>query len=150
MLIWLLYFWCSIPFICSVSFFFNSSTKAYTFLICWNIIASSIFFIGTIFLSPYISTQINEYINILANIFLPSYALGRGVFAIALMCTVNELSNEEFPIWEALSFTLVSCMLISGLIFWLVLYIFQSKTIAFIFHQLFFYLHTNSYQIVSY
>lgn len=142
----MLYFWCCFPFICTASFIFDSSTKAFTTLICWNIIATTLTFISINLLKLYISNTVEDYIHKIASILLPSYALGNGVIRVATYCTINELNQPN--VLEALSFSLIICMLVSGGIFWTILYILQSKTIAIIWHKFSCRLRTGAYQVV--
>lgn len=90
--------------------------------------------------------KIRDLFHYLAFVILPAFSLGNGMVQIAMHAGIPNL--PEGTIWEAIK-QVVYCMIASGIMFWSLLIIFQSKRIARLAHSLHCKIRKSSYQIVS-
>lgn len=91
--LWGLYFWSAIPLICCATFLFDSPVRAFTSLLCWHVVMSVFAQILLTILTLYISTWAASFIERLAYISLPSYALSSGMLRVAMMCSIRMLND---------------------------------------------------------
>lgn len=91
----------------------------------------------------------SRFVNVfhsLAFIVLPSFSLGNGMIQIAVHSNIEGLPSSIM--FDALK-QVFWCMFISGLIFWTLLFVLESKKISQLLHSVQCRIRKNPYQIVS-
>lgn len=144
-MLWALYFWCCMPFVYCASFIFRSSVKAYAALLCWNVVVSVVVLITDVTLEA-LQLGIRDAFHCLAFLVLPAFSLGNGMVQIAIHAGIPNLPAGL--VWQALK-QVMWCMTLSGLIFWLLLFVLESRKIALLVHSLHCKIRKSPYQIVS-
>ncbi|CAJ0567736.1 unnamed protein product, partial [Mesorhabditis spiculigera] len=92
-LLWSLYFWACCPFIYSVSYLFESPSKASTLLILWQLI-TSIFALIVEAIQFAMAPESSDWTGTFLVFLLPPYAMGNGMKAIAMWKVFRELPPD--------------------------------------------------------
>ncbi|CAJ0585432.1 unnamed protein product, partial [Mesorhabditis spiculigera] len=92
-LLWALYFWACCPFIYSVSYLFESPSKASTLLILWQLI-TSIFALIVEAIQFAMAPESSDWTGTFLVFLLPPYAMGNGMKAIAMWKVFRELPPD--------------------------------------------------------
>jgi hypothetical protein len=144
-MLWSLYFWCCVPFIYCASFIFNSPVKAYAALLCWNVVVSLIALLTDVTLEA-VESPLRNAFHYIAFVLLPSFTLGNGMVQIAMHAGVEGLPRSI--LFNALE-QVIWCMIISGLLFWTLLFLLDSKRVSLLVHNIQCRVRKSPYQIVS-
>uniref|UniRef100_A0A183BIK8 ABC transporter domain-containing protein n=1 Tax=Globodera pallida TaxID=36090 RepID=A0A183BIK8_GLOPA len=162
-LLWLLYFWATVPMVACASFLFEKATRAFNALFCWFMVGSMLTTIGTAILRMNVGgmgENTTRLLNILIGIVLPTKAMSGGILNLALIATYQQLIGQHLgddssgpigppggpidELWGEFRQELLT-MAISGLIFWLLLALLQSRRVAWAWHKM-----TNNIALIIY
>lgn len=88
-------------------------------------------------------------LNSVLFIILPSYSLGYGMVRIAIQLASDYQSEHKTAaVYDDLAQVLV-CMFASGVIFWIILFLLESRKVSHFLHTLHCRIRKNPYEIVS-
>uniref|UniRef100_A0A1I8AHX8 ABC transporter domain-containing protein n=1 Tax=Steinernema glaseri TaxID=37863 RepID=A0A1I8AHX8_9BILA len=123
LLLFALYFFCSVPFVYSVSFLFQNKDRAYNMTTYWNSIVSVLAIIAFSVAINLAGEMWTSMLRAIFAILLPSFAFGGGLLLMALY------SNTDVDIGSDLDRVFIY-MAISGALFWTLLSLLQSKRVG--------------------
>jgi hypothetical protein len=144
--LWALYFWCCVPFVYCASFIFNSPIRAYTALATWNIVMVLVAMVFTWLVGAFVSPALKELLYNVAYLVLPSLPLGEGMIKIAMFAHFPAEAEVKIQSMQKLWLF----MFISGVLFWSLLFIIQSRTVKLLWHHFSCHFHRSTYQMVSF
>lgn len=108
-MLWALYFWSAVPFVCCTSFLFTSAVKGFAGLICYQTIVSVIALIAVGMVNEFGSDFFKAVTAPFFALVLPSYSLGHGMWMVSMQCSIV----HAVMAWEDLN-KVVFSMLASG------------------------------------
>uniref|UniRef100_A0A915E7R5 ABC transporter domain-containing protein n=1 Tax=Ditylenchus dipsaci TaxID=166011 RepID=A0A915E7R5_9BILA len=143
-ILWGFYFWCCVPFVYCASFLFDSAIRAYTALLCWMVVSMVVIIFFSV-AGQFISPDLSNTIAYIAAILLPSYSLAKGLTMVTPQCLF--MDETELQLWNSLKDTIYP-MLISGILFWTILVLLQSKKVSLMYHKFSCRLRRPAYQVI--
>uniref|UniRef100_A0A0M3JGF8 Nitrate_red_gam domain-containing protein n=1 Tax=Anisakis simplex TaxID=6269 RepID=A0A0M3JGF8_ANISI len=144
-LLWLLYFWCWLPFIYIVSFLIDQAPKAYAALITYSAVVPIVALILKFIMGVYLP-KIQPVYHTMCLLLLPPYAMSYGFWIIigyeispllmnVLTAAGDGMDHASIYSWDQLG-RILTLMAVSGVVYWAVLMAIQTRRIARFFHAL--------------